>query len=178
LAIVLFKAILTAWLLLIAGDFLSTFIYHVPEHAFGRFHVGVHHGKKRDFFHYAVLSRHPLVMLDGFLGAVPYLLVAPLAWQVSPLGAVIGLVLGEAHVVWRHVSSLGWTTPAPVRWLCDRLAVVTPERHWDHHTNAFAAFGDIFTFYDAPAQQWLRLLRFLRRRLRQFRLGMAQPAGA
>lgn len=65
------KAILTAWLLLIAGDFLSTLIYHVPEHAFGRFHVGVHYGKNRDFFHYAVLSRHPLVMLDGFLGLCP-----------------------------------------------------------------------------------------------------------
>jgi hypothetical protein len=47
-----------------------------------------------------------------------------------------------------------------------------------HHNKAFAAFGDILIFYDAPAHQWLRLLRYLRRRIRQFRLGMAQPAGA
>lgn len=173
----LLKATATIWLLLIVGDFLSTFIYHVPEHAFGRFHVVVHHGKNRDFLHYAVLSRHPMVMLDGLLGSLPYLLLAPLAWQLSPVGAVIGLVLGEVHVVWRHVTSLGWATPAPVRWICDRLAIVTPERHWDHHTNGFAAFGDIFTFYDAPAQQWLRLLRFLRRRLRQLRVGMVLAAG-
>ncbi|MCP9849824.1 sterol desaturase [Cyanobium sp. Morenito 9A2] len=169
----LLLASLTAWLLLVVGDFLSTFFYHVPEHAFGRFHVKVHHGRNRCFRHYAVLSRQPLVILDGLLGALPYLLLAPLLWPLSPFGTGIGLLLGELHVVWRHVGSLGWRTPEPVRALCDRLGVVTPECHWEHHRNGFAAFGDIFSFYDAPAQQWLRMLRYLRRRLRALR-----PVGA
>jgi hypothetical protein len=47
-----FQAALVALLLLLIGDFLSTFLYHVPEHIFGKFHSLVHHGKNRSFIHY------------------------------------------------------------------------------------------------------------------------------
>jgi hypothetical protein len=156
-----------AWLLLLLGDFFSTFFYHVPEHVFGKFHTIVHHGKNRSFFHYAVLTRNPLVFLDGMLGALPYFIFVPWLWQLSPIGTVIGLVFGEFHVIWRHVSMLEWQTPKPIELLCNLLFITTPERHWQHHRNAFAAYGDIFTFFDPPAQKWLIFLRFIRRRLKQ-----------
>ena len=73
-------------LLLLLGDLASTFLYHVPEHAIGRLHCRIHHEKKQTFQHYAVLSRHPLVLLDGFLGALPYMVLAFLFWQISPIG--------------------------------------------------------------------------------------------
>lgn len=161
------KAMIAAGLLLLLGDFLSTFFYHVPEHVFGKFHTIVHHGKNRSFLHYAVLTRNPWVMLDGLLGALPYFLFIPWLWQLSAIGTVVGLCLGEFHVVWRHVSSLQWQTPQPIQWLCQLFCVVTPERHWRHHQNAFAAYGDIFTFYDFPAQKWLIFLRFVRRKFKQ-----------
>jgi hypothetical protein len=161
-------AFITAWLLLLLGDFFSTFFYHVPEHVFGKFHTIVHHGKNRSFFHYAVLTRNPLVFLDGVLGAIPYFIFTPWLWQLSPVGTLIGLAFGEFHVVWRHVSILQWTTPKPIEILCNLLLITTPERHWEHHRNAFAAYGDIFTFLDLPAQKWLILLRFVRRKFKQF----------
>lgn len=161
------KTVLAAGLLLLVGDFVSTFVYHVPEHAFGRLHCRVHHEKKQTFQHYAVLSQHPLVMLDGFLGAVPYILFAIVVWPFSPVGTVIGLVLGEFHVVWRHITKLGWTTPKPIERLCRMLFVVTPEAHWVHHENGAIAFGDIFTFFDEPAQQWLKVLIRFKKQLRK-----------
>ncbi len=160
-------AIGTAWLLLLLGDFFSTFFYHVPEHVFGKFHTIVHHGKNRSFFHYAVLTRNPLVFLDGLLGAIPYFMFLPWLWQLSPVGSAIGLVLGEFHVIWRHVSILKWKTPRAIELICNLLFITTPERHWQHHRNAFAAYGDIFTFFDPPAQKWLVLLRFVRRKFKQ-----------
>jgi hypothetical protein len=160
-------AFIAAWLLLLLGDFFSTFCYHVPEHVFGKFHTIVHHGKNRSFFHYAVLTRNPLVFLDGMLGALPYFIFVPWLWQLSPIGTVIGLAFGEFHVIWRHVSILKWQTPKPIEILCNLLFITTPERHWQHHRNAFAAYGDIFTFFDPPAQKWLIFLRFIRRRLKQ-----------
>ncbi len=158
-------AIMTAWLLLLVGDFCSTFFYHVPEHVFGKFHSIVHHGKNRSFFHYAVLTKNPLVFLDGLLGAVPYFIFTPWLWQLSPIGTAIGLLFGWFHVVWRHVSILEWTTPKSIEIICNLLFITTPERHWQHHHNAFAAYGDIFTFFDLPAQKWLLFLRVIRRRL-------------
>lgn len=160
-------AIMTAWLLLLLGDFFSTFFYHVPEHVFGKFHALVHHGKNRSFLHYAVLTRNPLVFLDGLLGAIPYFMFLPWLWQLSPVGSAIGLALGEFHVIWRHVSILKWKTPRSVELICNLLFITTPERHWQHHRNAFAAYGDIFTFFDPPAQKWLVLLRFVRRKFKQ-----------
>ena len=152
------KIVLVAWLLLLIGDFLSTFLYHVPEHVFGKFHSIVHHGKNRSFIHYAVLTRNPLVLLDGFLGALPYFVFLPLGWQISPIGTVLSIILGEFHVVRRHVSAINWQTPKAITFLCRIFFITTPENHWLHHQNANVAYGDIFTFYDRPAQQWKQFL--------------------
>ncbi len=164
---VLLKAGLTVVFLFLIGDFISTFVYHVPEHAFGRLHCRVHHEKKQTFQHYAVLSKHPLVILDGLLGALPYILFAAVVWPVSPIGTVVGLVLGECHVVWRHTTKMGWQTPEWIKRICRMLHVVTPEEHWIHHENGAVAFGDIFTFFDKPAQKWLKILIQVKRQLRK-----------
>ncbi len=159
----------TAWvalLMLLVGDFLSTFLYHVPEHVFGKFHAAVHHSKNRSFVHYAVLTRNPLVLIDGVLGALPYFIFIPWLWKISLAGTVLGLLLGEFHVVWRHVSLLNWQTPTLMLRICDLLCITTPERHWLHHQDASVAYGDIFTFYDKPARGWLRALQLLKRKLR------------
>ena len=58
------KILLVALVQLLLGDLLSTFVYHVPEHIFGKFHAIVHHSKNRSFIHYAVLTKNPLVLLD------------------------------------------------------------------------------------------------------------------
>ena len=165
----LVKIILIAVTLLLLGDFISTFFYHVPEHVFGKFHSLVHHGKNRSFIHYAVLSKNPLVLLDGFAGALPYFIFIPWLWQISPIGTVVGLFLGEVHVVWRHVSIINWQTPKLVQILCNCLFIATPERHWLHHKNANLAFGDIFTFYDRPARKWRFFLISLHKKYLKFR---------
>lgn len=162
----LVKTIVVAASLLIVGDFLSTFCYHVPEHVFGKFHILVHHGKNRSFIHYAVLSRNPLVILDGFLGALPYFIFIPFAWQISSVGAILALILGELHVIWRHVCVLNWQTPKPIAIVCRVLFIVTPERHFQHHQNAQLAYGDIFTFFDAPAIAWMQFLLALKQRFK------------
>ncbi len=105
--------------MLLIGDFLSTFLYHVPEHVFGKFHSIVHHGKNRSFIHYAVLTKNPLVLLDGFLGALPYFIFLPFGWQISPTGIILSLVLGELHVIWRHVSVMSWQTPKIIKRFSD-----------------------------------------------------------
>lgn len=161
------NAALATLLLLVLGDFFSTFLYHVPEHAFGKFHTLVHHSKNRSFIHYAVLTRNPLVVLDGFLGALPYIIFVPWLWSLSPVGTIVGLALGEFHVVWRHISALEWQTPAPISFLCNLLFITTPERHWLHHQNATVAYGDIFTFFDRPAQLWLQFLLDIKRKLKK-----------
>lgn len=163
----LIKIIFVATLLLLIGDFLSTFFYHVPEHVFGTFHSLVHHGKNRSFIHYAVLSKNPLVILDGFLGALPYFLFIPWGWQISPIGTIIGLILGEMHVIWRHVSIINWQTPKAIAWWCNLLFITTPERHWQHHHNANLAYGDIFTFYHTPAIAWMQFLIALKKKYRK-----------
>ncbi|MGB3789089.1 MAG: sterol desaturase [Phormidesmis sp.] len=162
------KAIVAIALLLSIGDAASTFIYHVPEHAIGRLHCRVHHESKQSFQHYAVLSSRPLVMLDGFLGAVPYFVVAIALYPFSPIGTILGLLFGEFHVVWRHTTKMGWQTPAWALQICHALRMVTPEEHWAHHENGAIAFGDIFTFYDKPAQQWLQILIQLKKTARKY----------
>ena len=161
------KAISVAICLLLIGDLISTFLYHVPEHVFGKFHTAVHHSKNRSFIHYAVLTRNPLVILDGLLGALPYFIFVPWLWQLSAIGTILGLILGEFHVVWRHVSLLEWKTPEPIVKICHIFFITTPERHWLHHKNANIAYGDIFTFYDRPAKAWLKALRLFRKKLKQ-----------
>ncbi len=156
------EAIAVAWSLLVLGDFLSTFIYHVPEHVFGTLHVKTHHSSKKNFRHYAVLMADTRVLLDGILGALPYVGVAIALWHYSPMGVVMGLVLGQVHVWWRHISIIGWQTPRWLAGLCKLLFITTPEQHWVHHQRTNLGFGDIFTFFDAPAKRWLRWLRWLR----------------
>ncbi|MGB3668903.1 MAG: sterol desaturase family protein [Phormidesmis sp.] len=163
------KAVSAFGLLLLVGDFASTFIYHVPEHAIGRLHCLVHHESKQSFQHYAVLSGQPLVMLDGFLGALPYFLVAIALFPLSPIGTILGLLSGEFHVVWRHTTKIGWQTPDWAQRGCEALRIVTPEEHWAHHENGAIAFGDIFTFFDQPAQQWLRTMLRWKKQLRKIR---------
>jgi hypothetical protein len=158
------KAIAVAWLLLVVGDFLSTFCYHVPEHVFGRLHLTSHHSAKKSFRHYAILKLDIQVLLDGFLGAFPYLFVAAILWSFSVIGVLIGLILGQIHVWWRHVSVMDWQTPAFVKQACKIFSITTPEQHWIHHQKTTLGFGDIFTFFDAPAQIWMQWLMKIRDR--------------
>ncbi len=160
------EAIAVAWLLLFFGDFLSTFCYHIPEHVFGSLHLQTHHSWKKDFRHYAILTFNLQVLLDGILGALPYLLVAVFLWPFSPVGVICGLFLGQFHVWWRHVLVLDWRTPKLVSFVCQILFITTPERHWLHHQKTNLAYGDIFTFFEQPAKTWLRWLRLLRLYLR------------
>ncbi len=150
-------------LLLLLGDFIATFIYHVPEHVFGRYHSIVHHSPNRSFVSYAWRKNCPQALLPGFLGALPYLIWVPLLGWMSPLGTVIGLLLAELHVIWRHQFAPGYQTPQSLKVLCRWFYITTPERHQLHHRNANLAFGDVFTFYGKPAQYWLTLLRQLKR---------------
>lgn len=164
------KIILVATLLLFIGDFLSTFLYHVPEHVFGKFHTLVHHGKNRSFIHYAVLTRNPLVLLDGFLGALPYFLFIPFGWQISPIGTIVGIVLGELHVIWRHVSIINWQTPRAIAFVCKIFCITTPERHLLHHEDGNLAYGDIFTFFHRPAIAWMDFLITVKKKYRCLQL--------
>ena len=147
--------VLAAIVVLVAGDFGSTFFYHVPLHLWFTLHLRTHHDRRRPYWDHAVLSRDPHVLLDGALGAIPYLIVAWYVWPLSPIGALTGLVLGQAHVWWRHTSELGWESPAWVKLLARALWVVLPEDHARHHRNPAQEFGDIFRFYDAPARALL-----------------------
>ncbi|HZV76176.1 MAG TPA: hypothetical protein VFF63_00300 [Candidatus Babeliales bacterium] len=151
---------------LVAGDFASTFFYHVPQHLWFTLHLRTHHDRRRSYFDHAVISTNLAVLLDGFLGAVPYLIVAALVSRCSWPGAVAGLALGQLHVWWRHTSQLGWETPNWVRALLRPLAVVLPEDHDEHHRNPEIEFGDIFRFYDAPARALLAWLAPTSRRAR------------
>jgi hypothetical protein len=159
------RVIIIALLLLFLGDFLSTFIYHIPQHVFGRLHLTTHHAGHQSFSHYAVLRVNSAVLLDGWLGALPYLLLAIGLGSLSVWGASLGLAIGQFHVWWRHTTALGWKTPPYLGWCCDRLGIVTPERHWQHHQKAAIGYGDIFTLFDQPGRQWLRWLRWVRRKV-------------
>ena len=156
-------AVLFSLLILLLGDFVATFVYHVPEHVFGRYHSVVHHSPNRSFVSYATRQRCPQALLPGFLGALPYLIWVPLLGPISPWGTALGLLVAELHVIWRHQFSPDYDTPKPVQQLCRWLCITTPERHQLHHRNANLAYGDVFTFYDRPARQWLIFLRQLKR---------------
>ncbi|MGI2901940.1 fatty acid hydroxylase [Tolypothrix sp. VBCCA 56010] len=160
------EAIAVAWLLLFFGDFFSTFLYHIPEHVFGRLHLQTHHSWKKNFRHYAILTFNFQVLLDGILGALPYLLLAIFLWTFSPVGVICGLLFGQFHVWWRHISVLGWETPKFLKMLCQVLYITTPERHWLHHQKTNVGYGDIFTFFEQSAKIWMRSLRLLRLNLR------------
>ena len=151
--------IFAALVVLVVGDFGSTFFYHVPQHLWFTLHLRTHHDRRRSYADHAVISTDPWVLLDGLLGAVPYLAVAVLMWNlVSPAGALLGLALGQLHVWWRHAGELGWRTPAPLKAIAKALWVVLPEDHDHHHRNPWVEFGDIFRFYDAPARALIAAL--------------------
>jgi hypothetical protein len=154
----LMRVVFTGLFLILAGDFLSTFFYHVPQHVYYRLHLNVHHHRKRSYWDYAVLSLDPKILSDGFLGALPYFLLVWFLWPVSWAGCLLGLAFGQFHVWWRHTSKLGMSTPLWVKKFCYFLFIVTPEVHWKHHINPSRGFGDIFTFYDQPARWWLYML--------------------
>jgi hypothetical protein len=156
-------------IVLVVGDLASTFFYHVPQHLWGKLHLRTHHDRSRSYWDHAVISRDPQVMLDGFLGAVPYLAIAAplffLGWP-SAIGAGLGLALGQLHVWWRHTTDLGWKTPEPIVRIGRALAIVLPEDHDGHHRNPDIEFGDIFRFYDAPARALIGYVRTEQRRRR------------
>lgn len=156
----------TALIVLVVGDFLSTFCYHVPQHLWFTLHLRTHHDRRRSYWDHAVLSPDPAVLLDGLLGALPYLAVAALLWRWSWEGAVLGLLLGQLHVWWRHTSELGWRTPKPLARAARALQIVLPEDHDGHHRNPEVEFGDIFRFYDAPARALIAWLSPTSRRTR------------
>jgi hypothetical protein len=151
--------VFAALVVLVVGDFGSTFFYHVPAHLWFSLHLRTHHDNRRSYADHAVLSTDPYVLLDGMLGAIPYVLVAACMWRISPSGTVLGLALGQLHVWWRHTAQLGWRTPSVIRVAARLLYVVLPEDHDRHHRNPGLEFGDIFRFYDAPARALIRALR-------------------
>ncbi|WP_052049563.1 hypothetical protein [Leptolyngbya sp. KIOST-1] len=112
--------------ILFFGDFLSTFCYHIPEHVFGKLHLSTHHAGQQTFRHYAVLSPTATVLLDGLLGAIPYIVLGLLLLPLSPWGVALGLSLGQAHVWWRHTTALGWQTPAWLRQGLELIGSMSP----------------------------------------------------
>ncbi|HKU68037.1 MAG TPA: hypothetical protein VJP85_09690 [Candidatus Baltobacteraceae bacterium] len=150
--------VFAALVVLVVGDFGSTFFYHVPQHLWFTLHLRTHHDRRRSYADHAVISRDPWVLLDGLLGAVPYMAAAAAAWNLSPPGALLGLAAGQLHVWWRHTSELGWQTPEGVKAIAQALWIVVPEDHDRHHRNPCVEFGDIFRFYDAPARALLAVL--------------------
>jgi hypothetical protein len=152
-------AIAAMLVVLVVGDFASTFFYHVPQHVWGKLHLRTHHDRRRSYWDHAVISRDPGVLLDGLLGAVPYVLIAALCAPLSIGGALLGLVLGQVHVWWRHTTELGWRSPAWLVGVARALQIVLPEDHDGHHRNPETEFGDIFRFYDAPARATIVALR-------------------
>jgi Fatty acid hydroxylase len=155
------SGVAAAFIVLLVGDFASTFFYHVPQHVWGKLHLRTHHDRRRSYWDHAVLSRDPAVLLDGFLGAVPYIVLAIACSTISVAGAAVGLVLGQLHVWWRHTTELGWRTPAWGVRLARALQIVLPEDHDGHHRNPEIEFGDIFRFYDAPARAFIEFCRNL-----------------
>lgn len=156
------KVILVAFFLLLIGDFLATFLYHVPEHVFGKYHTRVHHSNNRSFIRYAIAYKRPQALILGFLGFAPYLVPAVFLGQISTWGVIIGLILAEIHVIWRHSTEGESKTPPRISRFCELIYITTPERHWLHHLDAMNAYGDIFTFYDRPAKAWLKFLTSLK----------------
>lgn len=162
-ALEVIKMLSVAGLLLLIGDFIATFCYHVPEHVFGKFHNIVHHSPNRSFVRYAFKNRQPLALVGGFCSALPYLVAIPLLWGWSPWGIGLGLALAEGHVLWRHRFPPKHHTPPWLQTLCKYCGITTPERHWIHHRYGYQAFGDIFSFYHRPAALWLVWLRWVKR---------------
>ena len=98
-------------ILLVVGDCASTFLYHVPQHIWGKLHLRTHHDNTRSFWEHSIVSRDPGILLDGFLGVLPYVVVAAILSLFGPAamaGALTGIAVGWAHVFWRHTCEIGW----------------------------------------------------------------------
>jgi hypothetical protein len=162
----LISGIVAMLIVLVVGDFASTFFYHVPQHVWGKLHLRTHHDRKRSYWDHAVLSRSPQVLLDGLLGAIPYIGIAIACSLISVYGAALGLLLGQMHVWWRHTTELGWRSPAWMVATARITGIVLPEDHNGHHQNPEIEFGDIFRFYDAPARHTIAYLRAISPRRR------------
>ena len=154
------------FVVLVAGDLASTFLYHVPQHVWGKLHLRTHHDRRRSYWDHAVISRDPAVLLDGFFGALPYLAVAGACCTFSVGGALAGLTLGQLQLWWRHTCEVGWKSPPWLVAAFHAVGLVLPEDHNGHHLNPEVEFGDIFRIYDLPAQ---RAVAFLRRHARAAR---------
>ncbi|MBV8531836.1 MAG: sterol desaturase family protein [Candidatus Eremiobacteraeota bacterium] len=170
-----------AFIVLVVGDFASTFFYHVPQHLWFTLHLRTHHDRRRSYWDHAVLSKDPSVLLDGLLGALPYIIIAISLFPLSVGGALVGLALGQIHVWWRHTTELGWKTPRWFVTLSRQFSLVLPEDHDGHHRNPDIEFGDIFRFYDAPARALIAKLEPTSRRsrnaaVRRLRRLKRQPA--
>jgi hypothetical protein len=156
-------------IVLVVGDFASTFFYHVPQHLWFKLHLRTHHDRSRSYWDHAVISKDPEILLDGLLGALPYMAIAAGLCFLGPwsaAGAILGLLLGQGHVWWRHMTEIGWvSSPALVRF-SRAVGLVLPEDHDGHHRNPDVEFGDIFRFYDAPARAFLNYVRTAQRRRR------------
>jgi len=147
---------------LVAGDFASTFGYHLPQHIWGKLHLRTHHDKTRSYWDHAIVSRDPAILLDGLLGALPYIVIAAalaMFGRAAALGAIAGLVLGHLHVLWRHTTEIGWMSPPWLVRLARMTGLVLPEDHAGHHRDPNIEFGDLFRFYDAPARAVLAYAR-------------------
>jgi len=155
--------------LLVAGDFASTFFYHVPQHIWGKLHLRTHHDNRRSYWEHSIVSRDPQILLDGLLGALPYFAIATVLSLLGPAamaGALTGLLIGHLHVLWRHTCEIGWVSPPPLVRFARATGLVLPEDHNAHHKNPDVEFGDLFRFYDAPARA---LLSFARGRVQRAR---------
>jgi len=164
--VIILRAVEAFIIVLVVGDFASTFFYHVPQHVWFKLHLRTHHDNRRSYWDHAVLSKNPAVLLDGLLGALPYIALAVVCWPISPAGAALGLVAGQFHVWWRHTVEIGWKSP---RWfvrLARVIGLVLPEDHNGHHLDPEIEFGDIFRFYDVPARALIAMLRVLARKRR------------
>jgi hypothetical protein len=156
--------------LLVAGDFCSTFFYHVPQHIWGKLHLRTHHDNTRSYWEHSIVSRNPSVLLDGLLGALPYFVIAGILamfGRAAALGAISGLVIGHLHVLWRHTCEIGWVSPPWLVRFARATALVLPEDHNGHHNDPNVEFGDLFRFYDAPARALLAVARDSLRRARR-----------
>jgi hypothetical protein len=169
---------LVALAVLVVGDFASTFFYHVPQHLWFTLHLRTHHDRRRSYWDHAVLSKDPSVLLDGLLGAVPYLVITAALWHYSWPGAVLGLAAGQFHVWWRHTTEIGWRTPDWLRAVLHPVQIVLPEDHDGHHRNPDIEFGDIFRFYDAPARALMAWLAPTSRRVRNAAVRRSKRAPA
>ncbi len=156
--------------LFVVGDLLSTMLYHVPQHIWGKLHLRTHHDNTRSYWEHSIVSVDPAIVLDGFLGALPYLVLAAGLTRFGPAataGALVGLALGQLHVMYRHTCELGWKSPAWLTRVARAIGLVLPEDHNGHHKNPDADFGDIFRFYDAPARAVIAAARTGARRQRR-----------